>query len=84
MLKRAREFGQAEVWMNERVSRADPTCCARLVDSFEIQPDPERKKHPCALRLYLWHNSFILFYIFFMQLCCLQARSLAPVCISLL
>jgi serine/threonine protein kinase len=43
VLKRAKEFGETETWMNERVNRALPGVCARLVDSFEIKPTGEKK-----------------------------------------
>eukprot|EP00667_Euglena_gracilis_P003994 EG_transcript_4006 len=47
VLKRARQFGQAEVWMNQRVSRAVPGVCAEMIDSFETKPTWEER--PSAL-----------------------------------
>jgi hypothetical protein len=31
----AKEFGEAEVWMNERMSRAAPDACARFLGAFQ-------------------------------------------------
>eukprot|EP00667_Euglena_gracilis_P003612 EG_transcript_3624 len=38
VIKRAKEFGEAETWMNERINRALPGVCAQMLDSFEIKP----------------------------------------------
>eukprot|EP00667_Euglena_gracilis_P002015 EG_transcript_2012 len=43
VLKRVKEFGEAETWMNERINRALPGVCARMVDSFEIKPTGDKK-----------------------------------------
>lgn len=34
ILKKATEFGEAEVWMNERIMRTDPTAAARFITAF--------------------------------------------------
>lgn len=35
ILKRAKEFGEAEVWMNERLMRACPDAIAEFVSAFD-------------------------------------------------
>ena len=35
MCHQAKEFGEAEVWMNERLMRAAPSCFARFITAFE-------------------------------------------------
>ena len=35
IVKKAKEFGEAEVWMNERLSRAATGKCAEFVGAFE-------------------------------------------------
>lgn len=40
ILKKATEFGEAEVWMNERMMRAAPGVAARFITAFEDGPDP--------------------------------------------
>eukprot|EP01025_Chloroclados_australasicus_P025117 TRINITY_DN2509_c0_g2_i1.p1 TRINITY_DN2509_c0_g2~~TRINITY_DN2509_c0_g2_i1.p1 ORF type:complete len:637 (-),score=76.78 TRINITY_DN2509_c0_g2_i1:453-2249(-) len=35
IVKKASEFGEAEVWMNERLSRACPQVCAEFITAFE-------------------------------------------------
>lgn len=40
ILKKATEFGEAEVWMNERMMRAAPDVAARFITAFEDSSDP--------------------------------------------
>ncbi|KAK9909952.1 hypothetical protein WJX75_009980 [Coccomyxa subellipsoidea] len=35
VVKKAKEFGEAEVWMNERLMRAAPSCFARFITAFD-------------------------------------------------
>jgi len=35
IVKKANEFGEAEVWMNERLSRACPQTCAEFIAAFD-------------------------------------------------
>jgi hypothetical protein len=47
IIKKATEFGEAEVWMNERLNRAAPDSCATFLTAF---PDgPPRVGTPLAL-----------------------------------
>lgn len=47
IIKKANEFGEAEVWMNERLARAAPTSCATFLTAY---PDgPPRVGTPLAL-----------------------------------
>lgn len=44
VVKKAKEFGEAETWMNERVERAIPGTCAQFYDSFEVLPNSRKSK----------------------------------------
>ena len=44
----AKEFGEAEVWMNERLMRAAPSCFARFITAFE---DGNRQQSNKPVRL---------------------------------
>lgn len=47
IIKKASEFGEAEVWMNERLARAAPMSCATFLTAY---PDgPPRVGTPLAL-----------------------------------
>ena len=47
IIKKASEFGEAEVWMNERLARAAPSSCATFLTAY---PDgPPRVGTPLAL-----------------------------------
>ncbi|KAG1678257.1 hypothetical protein FOA52_013877 [Chlamydomonas sp. UWO 241] len=35
VVKKAKEFGEAEVWMNERMSRASPSSCAEFITALD-------------------------------------------------
>jgi len=35
VVKKAKEFGEAEVWMNERLMRLSKRCCAEFITAFE-------------------------------------------------
>jgi serine/threonine protein kinase len=41
ILKKATEFGEAEVWMNERMMRAAPGVAARFISAFEDSANPK-------------------------------------------
>ena len=41
VVKRAKEFGEAEAWMNERLARAAPGSVAEFVAAFEERPAPD-------------------------------------------
>lgn len=38
VVKKAKEFGEAEVWMNERLMRLPQKCCAEFITAFEEAP----------------------------------------------
>lgn len=38
VVKKAKEFGEAEVWMNERLMRLPKRCCAEFITAFEEGP----------------------------------------------
>ena len=38
----AKEFGEAEVWMNERLMRAAPGCFAEFLTAFEAEEAPSK------------------------------------------
>ena len=40
--KQAKEFGEAEVWMNERMQRAAPYVCAEIITAFDERYRPGR------------------------------------------
>ena len=40
ILKKATEFGEAEVWMNERMMRANPDVAAKFITAFSEKADP--------------------------------------------
>ena len=39
-MKKATEFGEAEVWMNERMMRANPGVAAKFITAFSDKTDP--------------------------------------------
>lgn len=41
ILKKATEFGEAEVWMNERMMRANPQVAAKFITAFSEKADPQ-------------------------------------------
>lgn len=49
----AKEFGEAEVWMNERLMRAAPGCFAEFITAFEAEEKSSKNKGPEPLWL-IW------------------------------
>ena len=49
----ANEFGEAEVWMNERLMRAAPGCFAEFLTAFEAEETTSKNKGPEPLWL-IW------------------------------
>ena len=49
----AKEFGEAEVWMNERLMRVAPRSVAEFITAFEEQR-PETKRRKSAAPEPLW------------------------------
>ena len=49
----AKEFGEAEVWMNERLMRAAPGCFAEFITAFEAEETASKNKGPEPLWL-IW------------------------------
>ena len=49
----AKEFGEAEVWMNERLMRVAPVSVAEFITAFE-EPRPETKRRKSAAPEPLW------------------------------
>ena len=49
----AKEFGEAEVWMNERLMRAAPGCFAEFLTAFEAEETTSKNKGPEPLWL-IW------------------------------
>jgi hypothetical protein len=49
----AKEFGEAEVWMNERLMRAAPSCFAQFITAFE-DGDRTQSGRPVTPRAPLW------------------------------
>ncbi len=47
LLPQAKEFGEAEVWMNERMMRFAPDACARFLTAFADQGTGPRKEDAC-------------------------------------
>ena len=45
----AKEFGEAEVWMNERLMRAAPRSFAEFVTAFEDRDAASRRAEPLWL-----------------------------------
>ena len=41
IVKKATEFGEAEVWMNERMMRANPGVAAKFITAFSDKTDPQ-------------------------------------------
>ena len=41
ILKKATEFGEAEVWMNERMMRANPEVAAKFITAFSEKAEPQ-------------------------------------------
>ena len=46
----AKEFGEAEVWMNERLMRAAPKCFAQFITAFEDGERPLGRAQPGLVR----------------------------------
>eukprot|EP01023_Acetabularia_acetabulum_P009110 TRINITY_DN14028_c0_g1_i1.p1 TRINITY_DN14028_c0_g1~~TRINITY_DN14028_c0_g1_i1.p1 ORF type:complete len:585 (-),score=71.46 TRINITY_DN14028_c0_g1_i1:332-2086(-) len=59
IVKKANEFGEAEVWMNERLSRACPHTCAQFL-TFDDTPVQGSKTSPLWL-VWLYEGDFTLF-----------------------
>ncbi|KAL3161226.1 hypothetical protein ABBQ38_009592 [Trebouxia sp. C0009 RCD-2024] len=53
IIKKAKEFGEAEVWMNERLMRAAPGCFAEFITAFEAEEKSSKNKGPEPLWL-IW------------------------------
>ena len=53
LLLQAKEFGEAEVWMNERLMRAAPGCFAEFLTAFEAEETASKSKGPEPLWL-IW------------------------------
>lgn len=53
IIKKAKEFGEAEVWMNERLMRAAPGCFAEFITAFEAEETASKNKGPEPLWL-IW------------------------------
>lgn len=53
LLLQAKEFGEAEVWMNERLMRAAPGCFAEFLTAFEAEETASKNKGPEPLWL-IW------------------------------
>ena len=49
----AKEFGEAEVWMNERLMRSAPGCFAEFITAFEAEETTSKNKGPEPLWL-IW------------------------------
>ncbi|KAF6258518.1 kinase-like domain-containing protein [Scenedesmus sp. NREL 46B-D3] len=64
IVKKAKEFGEAEVWMNERMTRASPSSCAEFLGGFLDTPEPGQKVGPAGAAVGLggecvwlvWHD----------------------------
>ena len=52
-VSQATEFGEAEVWMNERLMRAAPGCFAEFLTAFEAEETTSKNKGPEPLWL-IW------------------------------
>jgi hypothetical protein len=48
LLRQAKEFGEAEVWMNERMTRTSPASCAEFLGGFLDTPEPGQKVGPAG------------------------------------
>lgn len=48
IIKKALEFGEAEVWMNERLMRAAPGCFAEFLTAFEAEETTSKTKNKGA------------------------------------
>ncbi|WIA41568.1 hypothetical protein OEZ86_008933 [Tetradesmus obliquus] len=48
IVKKAKEFGEAEVWMNERMSRTAPASCAQFLGGFLDTPEQPQKVGPAG------------------------------------
>lgn len=58
----AKEFGEAEVWMNERLMRAAPGCFAEFLTAFEAEEKTSKGKAPEPLWLvWQYEGDYTLF-----------------------
>ncbi len=56
----AKEFGAAEVWMNERLMRAAPESCAQFLAAFEDE-GPESPEGPQLTLVWKYEGDFTLY-----------------------
>ena len=52
----AKEFGEAEVWMNERLMRVAPSSFAKFVTAFEEKTGPDGSRDKLLWLVRAWHS----------------------------